>query len=109
MRLSDSWVMRWTPAEHREVVGRSFTIAREALDMRPSEFARRLGITQSALWNIERGGVYPAPIVIVRACEEFNLTADWFLLGARGGLSGKLAAKLQAAERRLDSPSGPAI
>lgn len=103
MRLSHIWVMRWTPAEHREIVGRSFTIAREALDMKPSEFARRLGITQSALWNIERGGVYPAPIVIVRACEEFNLTADWFLLGTRGGMSQDLAGKIQTAERRLAS------
>jgi transcriptional regulator with XRE-family HTH domain len=108
MQLMQLLDMRWTPTEHREVVGRSFMIAREALGMKPSDFAKRLKISQSALWNIEQGGVYPAPIVIVRACEEFSLSADWFLRGERGGLPRELADKLHAAEERLseeDSPS----
>lgn len=101
MRLTYFLYMKWTATEHREIVGRSFMIAREALGMRPSEFARRLSISQPALWNIERGGVYPAYLVIVRACEEFRLSADWFLRGERGGLPHDLALKLQETESRL--------
>lgn len=92
--------MKMTATEHREIVGQNFMLLREALGMRPSDFARRLGISQSALWNIERGGVYPAMILIVRACEEFGVTADWFLRGNRAGLPADLAQKLVAAEKR---------
>ena len=90
-----------TATEHREMVGRNIMLAREALGLRPTEFARRVQLKPPALWNMETGAAYPNPLTIVRMCEEFGFTADWFLRGLRAGLPHDLASKLQQAESRL--------
>jgi transcriptional regulator with XRE-family HTH domain len=88
-----------TPIEHREFVGRNLMLLREALGLRPKEFADRLGITMSGLWNIEAGRSYPGPMTLYRATQEFGITADWLIRGSRASLPNDMAQKLLERER----------
>lgn len=90
-----------TATEHREMVGRNVMLVREALGMRQGDFARSIGITAPALWNIETGRAYPSYPVLVRICDEHGVTADWLLRGQRGALPRALADSLRAADTAL--------
>ena len=94
-----------TPREHKRLVARNVMLAREGLGMRPSDFARRIGLTQPQLWNIEQGLSYPPPTAILKACTEFGFSADWFYRGIRAGSTEEVASKLREAEVRLPPTS----
>ena len=49
-------------------------------DLSVREFADRLSISSSTLWQYLRGRTPPAEI-IVRVCERYDVTAWWFLTG----------------------------
>jgi transcriptional regulator with XRE-family HTH domain len=50
-------------------------------DMTQTEFARRIGITQSHLSALERGDNEPGASVIVAISREFGKSVDWLLTG----------------------------
>jgi transcriptional regulator with XRE-family HTH domain len=89
------------PTDHKRMVARNLMLAREALGMRQTDFAKRIGMTAQQLWNVESGRSYPPPVAIKRACEEFGFSADWFYRGIRAGTAGDVASSLIETERRL--------
>jgi XRE family transcriptional regulator, fatty acid utilization regulator len=50
-------------------------------DMTQSEFARRIGITQSHLSALERGDNEPGASVLFAISREFGKSVDWLLTG----------------------------
>jgi hypothetical protein len=91
-RLSD---MARTP--HKQFVGNNLRLAIEAVAKSQADFARRVGVSQTKLGNWLRGDHYPDPQVLVRACDEYGLTMDWFYRGLRSGVAADVAASLRAA------------
>jgi transcriptional regulator with XRE-family HTH domain len=87
---------------YKEFVCGNLALAREAIGMPLGEFARRIGVSPQQLANYENGDAYPDRIAVVRACEEFGFSCDWFYRGLRSGLADHLAGKLLQAERERD-------
>jgi hypothetical protein len=83
---------------HKTFVGNNLRIAIDALGLSQAEFCRRTGIAPNKLSNYLRGDNYPDPMWLVRVCDEFGLTTDWFYRGARAGVAAGVAAYLRAAE-----------
>jgi transcriptional regulator with XRE-family HTH domain len=50
-------------------------------DMTQSEFARRIGVTQSYLSALERGEKEPGSAVLLAISREFGKSVDWLLTG----------------------------
>lgn len=50
---------------------------REALNLTQQEFAEKIGITRSAISNIEKGNRNASEQVILLVCKEFNANEDW--------------------------------
>lgn len=88
--------MKATP--HKIFVGNNLRLAISAIGISQAEFCRRTGIAPNKLSNYLRGDNYPDPIWLVRVCDEFGLTTDWFYRGARAGVAAGVAANLRVAE-----------
>jgi transcriptional regulator with XRE-family HTH domain len=86
---------RMSDAEFKQFVCKNLKLARLATGLRLAAFARRLEVSPQALANYEAGYRIPPPQALVRACEEFGFTADWFYRGLRQGLAHELAIKLR--------------
>lgn len=86
------------PTPHKTFVGNNLRVAIDALGISQAEFCRRTGIAPNKLSNYLRGDNYPDPIWLVRVCDEFGLTTDWFYRGARAGVAAGVAANLRVAE-----------
>ena len=54
-------------------------------DMTQTEFARRIGVTQSYLSAMERGEKEPGSAVLLAISQEFGKSVDWLLTGHRHG------------------------
>jgi transcriptional regulator with XRE-family HTH domain len=52
------------------------------------EFAQQLGVSQSAFKNYERSASDPPVSLLVHLCKEFDVGADWLILG-RGAETSK--------------------
>jgi transcriptional regulator with XRE-family HTH domain len=50
-------------------------------DITQSEFAQRIGISQSFLSTVERGNVEAGAEVLLAISREFNKTLEWLLTG----------------------------
>jgi transcriptional regulator with XRE-family HTH domain len=50
-------------------------------DMTQTEFARRIGVTQSYLSALERGEKEPGSAVLLAISQEFGKSVDWLLTG----------------------------
>ena len=81
---------------HKISVGNNLRLCIEALGLSQAEFARRTDIAPNKLHNYLRGQNYPEPQWLVRVCEEFGLTTDWFYRGSRAGVASNVAESLQA-------------
>ena len=53
--------------------------------MTQTEFARRIGVTQSYLSAMERGEKEPGSAVLLAISQEFGKSVDWLLTGHRHG------------------------
>jgi transcriptional regulator with XRE-family HTH domain len=71
--------------------------------MNQSELARRLGISPNRLNQWEAGSHYPAPLLLLRLCEQYYLSMDYFYHGKKGAVSSDMAALLQRAEKERSS------
>jgi transcriptional regulator with XRE-family HTH domain len=50
-------------------------------DMTQAEFARRIGVTQGYLSEVERGHKEPGAAVLLAISREFGKSVDWLLTG----------------------------
>ena len=78
-------------------VGKSIKALRLSHGLKGAELARRLGITQPSLWELEnRPGAEPSGRVLARMCQELHTTATYIMLGA--DTADGLEAEQEAAE-----------
>ena len=68
------------------------------------EFARRLGISPSTLWEYLHGRTPPADF-IARICEQFDIDESWLLTGE--GEMKKPLAKYENTEHNIDYVAEP--
>jgi DNA-binding transcriptional regulator YiaG len=87
-----------TDPEYKRFVCRNLKLARQATELRLVEFARRIGVSPQALANYEAADAYPPRQALVRACNEFGFTTDFFYRGIRRGVVYELAIKLPDAD-----------
>ena len=84
---------------HKLLVGDRLRTAIEALGKKQVEICRMFGVAPSKLGNWMRGEHYPDPWFIVRFCDRFNVSADYFYRGrVSSAMDGSLADALWAAE-----------
>lgn len=84
---------------HKLLVGDRLRVAIEALGKRPVDICRMFDVAPPKLGNWMRGDHYPDPWFIVRFCDRFNVSADYFYRGrVSSAMDGSLADALWAAE-----------
>ena len=88
-------------SEHKIVVGKRLRLTIEALGLRQIDVARQFDISPPKIGNWLRGVNYPETLALVRFCDRYDLTMDWFLRGKVTGVAGPLADTLWAAEVEL--------
>lgn len=59
-----------------------FVAVRKNIGLTQTEFGERLGVSRSAIANIEYGRVEPTPIICKLLCREFNVNPVWLETGA---------------------------
>ena len=102
-----------TSNSHKRLVGDRLRIAIEALGKRPVDICRMFDVAQPKLGNWMRGDHYPDPWFIVRFCDRFNLSADYFYRGRVSSamdcsLADALWAAEGAAQREQQAQAAPA-
>jgi XRE family transcriptional regulator, fatty acid utilization regulator len=63
-----------------QAIGRRIRELR-GFDMTQTEFARRIGVTQSYLSALERGEKEPGSAVLLAISQEYGKSVDWILTG----------------------------
>lgn len=84
-----------TATKRRQVYfeGERLRLIREANGLLQAEVADRIGITRTQVVNLERGNTEPSINVLMRICEQFEVSADWLL-----GLSHECPAWMEIVE-----------
>lgn len=83
------------------LVGERLRMAIEAVGKRPVDICRTFGVAPSKLGNWMRGDHYPDPWFLVRFCDRFSVSADYFYRGkVSPAMDGPLADELWAAEEK---------
>jgi len=94
--------MAQTP--HKRAVGDRLRITIEAVAPSQAAFARVMDVSPTKLGNWLRGDNYPEPLFLIRVCNEFGVTMDWFYRGSRAGVAASVAASLRQAEEASAGP-----
>ncbi len=66
---------------------------RKSLGKKQIPFAEELGVSQSAYKNYEREATDLPISLAVKLCRDYNLSAEWLLLG-RSGMTSKLSDEI---------------
>jgi transcriptional regulator with XRE-family HTH domain len=67
---------------------------REVNKLNQKEFAKKIGINQSSLSDIEKGRTKPSVDTIMATCRTFGVQADWILFGEKVVFSNKRLSEL---------------
>lgn len=95
-------------ADHKRFVGENLMIARTGIGKRQSEWLKSYPTyitSQGKLANWEKGDHYPPPIFLVRLCEDYGFTMDWFYRRRLAGVSSELVDGLRRAEAEISAAS----
>ncbi len=76
-------------------LGNRIAQLRKRTGLNQVDFAQRLGVSQSAFKNYERGASEPPVSLITRLCSDFNASADWLVLGIGADSSKALYDELE--------------
>jgi transcriptional regulator with XRE-family HTH domain len=79
-------------------IGERLRLTREALELKPGEFAGGAGIAKSTYSQWESGTRLPDLQFAMRLCDRYGLTLDWIYLGHLACLPYALAVKISAAQ-----------
>lgn len=77
-------------------VGRRLRMTRDALVLTQTEFARRAGMSKSAMSNIENGRNFPTIPNLVALSEAHDVTLTWICTGSTKGLRIELVDAIRA-------------
>lgn len=67
----------------RDAVRSRIMLILDKYNLSQAEFSRRIGVSEVAVSKYVSGEISPGAEVVASICEEFNISADWFLLGRR--------------------------
>lgn len=81
-------------------IGKRVALAREALGMDQTEFARGVGKRQSACSGWETGLRPPGLPIAHKLCDRYGLTLDYIYRGITAGLAGDLEDRLRRLKQR---------
>jgi DNA-binding XRE family transcriptional regulator len=62
-------------------IGERFKELRIKNELNQIEFAKKVGISQSTLSEIEKGKSKPSVDTVISTSNSFNITTDWILKG----------------------------
>ena len=65
--------------------GERLRSAREARKLSPSELARRVGVTPTAVWNWENQGIVARRDTLAKLARELGVSEAFLLAGKMGG------------------------
>ena len=103
--MHNLWVPIEAPPHSPSEIGRRLRAIRAASGLSQSKFAKKAGISASALANWEQGRQRPKLDQAERIIDAFDLTLDYLMLGRTGLLRHDVAVALLAAERSATNPS----
>ena len=95
-------------ADHRRFVGENLALVRTALGKRSVDWVRDYPTyltSAGKLTNWENGDNYPALGFLLRLCEDYGLTMDWFYRRRLAGLSSDLVDDLRKAAQGRSAAS----
>lgn len=79
-----------------KAIGQRLAATREALGLKPSQFADQARIARNTFSQWESGKVKPGLRDAIKLADAHNLTLDWIYLGDASGLPFRIASKLAA-------------
>ncbi len=90
-------------SQHKAEVGANLRVAIQVTHGgNASAFGREFGLTPHKVGNWLRGDNYPDMMVLIRYCDEYGLTLDWFFRGKASGVASDVAVVLK--QRKLALP-----
>lgn len=87
------------PGNNNQVIAQRLISLRQAFNLSQKEFAKRVGLSQSAISQFEKNQRFPAMTSLVRIAETFGLSLDDLIKGTQEtttknlviqGIAGKL-------------------
>lgn len=78
-------------------IGGRLRVARDALGLTGTEFAKRARIAQNAYSQYETGKRMLTTTAAIRLCSTYGLTMDWLFRGDPSGLPYSLAGQIMTA------------
>ena len=88
--------------QSKNAVAYRMELLRRAKGLDKRNFSDRLGIKPSTYSNMLSGTNYPSIAVILKACEEFDVDANYILLGDPSSLKHSLASLLYSLHREAE-------
>jgi transcriptional regulator with XRE-family HTH domain len=98
-----------SPELHESLCQR-FMLVQEASGLSKIQFARMVGMSPQQYSNVRAYRTAPSHEAILRACEQFGLTSDWFYFGrfSSTNRNPKMTRMLQAATGQSTVPASAA-
>ena len=88
---------------HKQIVGRNLRITIAAVELRPADAAREMGISPSKLGNWLRGDNYPDPLLITRFCADHTAPLEMVYQGTAAFASPAMRVAYAEARRRWET------
>lgn len=83
--------------DNAKTIGKRLVVTVEALDMKPAELCRQIGVAPNRWSQYARGDRRITLDVAVKLCERYGLTLDWLYRGDASSLPQRLHQKLKIA------------
>lgn len=79
----------------RLAIGHRLRVARAALGLRQADLMERYGVRMSNTSNWETGRSYMDPLIMLKLCEDYGLTMDYFWRGLLSGVRADVANEIR--------------
>ena len=97
MKLHKTAARRARDVAHREFVGANLRMAREVKGASRRDWTLQFGVAANMQSQWESGANYPDLFFLIRLCEDYGLTMDWFYRGDKSGVISSLSSALSPA------------
>lgn len=88
--------MRRVTEKSVDAIARRLELTREALGLRPAQFADGAGVGRNTYSQWAKGRGRPQIDEAIKLCETYGITLDWIYLGDPTGLPFRIARALPA-------------
>lgn len=87
----------------KDELGERFRAIRKKLNMTQGEFAQSIGMSQSFIAEVERGGKEPSRSLLIAIARAYDVSLDWLLLGKKNYATLKPMAESEADQLRTEN------